>query len=151
MLEPMLLKALVRRLPERPDATVLIRTCSEQMSEVTGLAAPTLEQAFTERLRRGGVATPEGVAFPHAVIAGVRRTAVGCLLIPGGVDLDPAQPASDVVFVLAGDSAKPWEHVRLLARLSRIAADDGSRRRIRSAANDESLMEILLKEDASHE
>ncbi|MGA1266254.1 MAG: PTS sugar transporter subunit IIA [Phycisphaerales bacterium] len=150
MLEPMLLRELVRRLPERPDATMLIRTCSEQMSAVTGLAAPTLEQAFTERLRRGGVATSEGVAFPHAVIAGVRRTAVGCLLIPGGVDLDPAQPASDLVFVLAGDSARPWEHVRLLARLSRIAADEASRKRIRAATTDAALLEILLKEDASH-
>ena len=118
MLEGVLLPSLVRRLADRPDATALIRTISEQMADSTGLAAPTLEQAFTERLRRGGVATPEGVAFPHAVIAGVRRTVVGLIVIPGGLDLDAAQPPSTLVFAIAGDASRPWEHVRLLARLS---------------------------------
>ncbi len=120
------------------------------MSEPTGLAAPTLEQAFSERLRRGGVATPEGVAFPHAVIAGVRRTCVGLIHLPSGVRLDPNQPASDLVFAIAGDAARPWEHVRLLARLSRIAVDESARRQLRSAPNDAALLAALMHEDASH-
>jgi PTS system nitrogen regulatory IIA component len=150
MLEGVLLPSLVRRLPNRPAATALIRTISEQMADPTGLAAPTLEQAFTERLRRGGVATPEGVAFPHAVIAGVRRTVVGLVVIPGGLDLDAAQPPSDLVFTIAGDASRPWEHVRLLARLSRIAVDDAARKRLRESVDDAALLQALLHEDARH-
>jgi len=120
------------------------------MADSTGLAAPTLEQAFTERLRRGGVATPEGVAFPHAVIAGVRRTVVGLIVIPGGLDLDAAQPPSTLVFAIAGDASRPWEHVRLLARLSRIAVDDAARKRLRESADDAALLRALLEEDARH-
>ena len=146
----MLLPALTRRVTETTEATVLIRTFSEQMAAAAGLAAPTLEQAFTERLRRGGVATPEGVAFPHAVIAGVQRTIVGLALVPGGVRLDPSQPPSDLVFAIAGDASRPWEHVRLLARLSRIAVDTDARRRLRACANDAELLERLLEEDARH-
>ena len=146
----MLLPALTRRVTETTEATVLIRTFSEHMAAAAGLAAPTLEQAFTERLRRGGVATPEGVAFPHAVIAGVQRTIVGLALVPGGVRLDPSQPPSDLVFAIAGDASRPWEHVRLLARLSRIAVDTDARRRLRACANDAELLERLLEEDARH-
>jgi PTS system nitrogen regulatory IIA component len=149
-LQEVLLPALTRRVTETTEATVLIRTFSEQMAAAAGLAAPTLEQAFTERLRRGGVATPEGVAFPHAVIAGVQRTIVGLALVPAGVRLDPSQPPSDLVFAIAGDASRPWEHVRLLARLSRIAVDTDARRRLRACANDAELLERLLEEDARH-
>ena len=150
MLEEMLLPALVQRLDRIPDATLLIRTISEQMAEPTGLTGATLEQAFTERLRRGGVATPEGVAFPHAVIAGVRRTVVGCVIIPGGIELDARQPPSDLVFAIAGDSARPWEHVRLLARLSRIAGDEEARRRLRACPDGIALLDALRQEDTRH-
>lgn len=149
-LQEVVLPALVRRFPGPVEAPVLIRTFSEQMASSVGLAAPTLEQAFTERLRRGGVATPEGIAFPHAVIAGVQRTVVGLALVPGGVKLDSAQPASDLVFAIAGDAARPWEHVRLLARLSRIGVDEAARRRLRACLGDADLLTALLQEDARH-
>ena len=150
MLGDTLLPEVVRRLPTIPDTGILIRTISEQMSASTGLASATLEQAFTERLRRGGVATPVGVAFPHAILAGVRRTVVGCLLVPGGLALDAKQPPSDLVFAIAGDSARPWEHVRLLARLSRIAGDEDGRRRLRGCRDDAGLLLALREEDARH-
>lgn len=149
-LQEVVLPSLVHRFDGPVEATVLIRTFSEQMAIQAGLAAPTLEQAFTERLRRGGVATPEGVAFPHAVIAGVQRTVVGLALVPGGVRLDSAQPASDLIFAIAGDSARPWEHVRLLARLSRIAVDESARRRLRACQGPNDLYALLLEEDARH-
>ncbi len=150
MLEQVLLKSLVRRLPGPMDAPSLLKLLSDELSAPTGLAAPTIEQALSERLRRGGVATPEGVAFPHAVINGVHRTVVGLILAPGGVQFDPGQPPSDLIFAIAGDATRPWEHVRLLARLSRITVDEGSRRRLRACRDDASLLAALLQEDAQH-
>jgi PTS system nitrogen regulatory IIA component len=150
MLRELLLPDLVVRIDHPTEASVLVRLLSEVMAPAVGLAAPTLEQAFTERLRRGGVATPEGVAFPHAVIAGVRRTCVGLVHLPSGVRLDPAQPPSDLIFAIAGDSSRPWEHVRLLARLSRIAVDESARKRLREAASDAALLETLVREDERH-
>ena len=150
MIESVILQTLVRRLPTPTTLPSLLKLLSDEMAPPTGLASSTLEQALTERLRRGGVATPEGVAFPHAVINGVHRTVVGLLLVPGGVQFDPGQPPSDLVFAIAGDAARPWEHVRLLARLSRITVDEGSRRRLRACQDDASLLATLLKEDAQH-
>jgi mannitol/fructose-specific phosphotransferase system IIA component (Ntr-type) len=54
------------------------------------------------------------------------------------------------VFAIAGDAARPWEHVRLLARLSRIAIDEGARQRLRASASDADLLAALLQEDARH-
>ena len=135
---------------ENPDKDISLYINSPGGSVSAGLAAPTLEQAFTERLRRGGVATQEGVAFPHAVINGVQRTIVGLAVVPSGVRLDSAQPPSDLIFAIAGDAARPWEHVRLLARLSRIAVDEGARRRLRECRTDADLLAALLQEDARH-
>jgi len=150
MLEQVMLPELTRRIRNPVEATELLRLLSEVLAQPTGLAASTLEQAFSERLRRGGVATAEGVAFPHAVIAGVRKTCVGLLHLPAGIRLDPSQPPSDLVFAIAGDAARPWEHVRLLARLSRIAVDESARRLLREAPDDATLLQALLQEDARH-
>jgi mannitol/fructose-specific phosphotransferase system IIA component (Ntr-type) len=54
------------------------------------------------------------------------------------------------VFTIAGDAARPWEHVRLLARLSRIAVDDAARKRLRESPDDAALLRALLQEDARH-
>ena len=43
-----------------------------------------------------------------------------------------------------------WMHVRLLARLSRIAVDEGARKRLRESPDDATLLRVLLQEDARH-
>ena len=56
----------------------------------------------------------------------------------------------DLIFAIAGDANRPWEHVRLLARLSRITIDEASRRRLREARDDAALLAALQAEDARH-
>ena len=69
------------------------------------------------------------------------------------VDPDPGQVGQqpgDLIFAIAGDANRPWEHVRLLARLSRITIDEASRRRLREARDDAALLAALQAEDARH-
>ncbi|MCE9619332.1 MAG: PTS sugar transporter subunit IIA [Planctomycetes bacterium] len=150
MLKDVLLPELVQRLDPSPEPTQFIRNICEQLSPIVGLSATTLEQAFMARMRNGSVCTPEGVAFPHAVVAGIKRTVIGCILVPRGLLLDFTNPPADLIFVLVGDSSNPWQHVRLLARLSRIASDAEARARLKSAANGMALMELILQEDQRH-
>lgn len=94
--------------------------------------------------------TPEGVAFPHALGPGISRTLVTVTTLDPAVPFDPSLPPASIVFGLFGSSSTPWEHVRLLARLARIAASPATRRRLREAADEAVMLEIMREEDRLH-
>ncbi|GDY04071.1 hypothetical protein LBMAG50_02120 [Phycisphaerae bacterium] len=141
---------LVQRLDPSPEINSFIRSVCQEVSADVGLAETTLEQAFLARMRSGAVSTPEGVAFLHAVVVGAKQTVVGCCVMPKGLLLDYTNPPADIIFTLVGNSATPWQHVRLLARLSRIASDGETRKRLKSAATGADLLAALLEEDKRH-
>jgi len=111
-----------------------------------------LVDRLIEREEQVATSTPEGVAFPHALMPEIGRTLVGLARVDGGVDFgQSAHPRSDLVFFMLASPGRPWEHLRLLARLARLVHEETSRRRLREAPTAEALFEVLLEEDRSHE
>ncbi len=150
MLSEFLNPNLVQRLDPSPDLNAFIRFICQEVSADVGLAETTLEQAFLARMRGGAVSTPEGVAFLHAVVVGVKKTIVGCYIMPKGLLLDYTNPPADIIFILVGNSDTPWQHVRLLARLSRIASNAEARASFKAATTGADLLKALLHEDKRH-
>lgn len=144
----------------RPERTVVlggVTTLDALLHELAGAAASAgvdageVEVALREREAQASTSTPEGVAFPHALLDGVEETIVVAARTPDGVAMGKADhPPCDIVFCMIGASSAPWDHVRLLARLARIARGPGALDRIRAASDGEALYEALLNEDRSH-
>jgi len=129
----------------------LLRELSAAAAGAAGLDAGEVERALREREKQAPTSTPEGVAFPHALIEGVGETILVAARAPSGVSMGaPDQPPADIFFCMVGAAEKPWEHVRLLARLARIARGEGALDRIRGAGTPEALHEALVAEDRSH-
>ena len=117
-----------------------------------GVDASELESSLRDRESRAPTSTPEGVAFPHALLESVDETLVVAAVVKGGVQLGKADhPPSDVIFCMVGSAKSPWDHVRLLARLARIARAEGALERFRSATSGEELYAELVREDRSHD
>ena len=151
-LEPILdpKSALVIRDPADRDAVLsaLAHAAAEQLA---GGSAATVLSALIEREEQTHTATAEGVAFPHAMLPNLERTILLVARVTpavsfGGTDL----PAPDLVFCMIGSANKPWVHVRLLARLARVARAAGALERLREAETPEALLEALLEEDRAH-
>ncbi len=143
-----------------PDRTVvlsgvttadeLLRQLAETASSA-GVDADEVETALRERESQAATSTPEGVAFPHALLEGVTETIVVAARAPDGVVMGKGDhPPSDIVFCMVGAASAPWDHVRLLARLARIARGAGALERIRKAGDGAELYELLVNEDRSH-
>ena len=133
------------------DADALLTVLAETASGV-GIDPAALLEALRERERAAPTSTPEGVAFPHALLAGLDGTVVVAVKVNGGVMMGKADhPPSDVVFCMVGSAEKPWDHVRLLARLARLARGPGALDRIRAASNDRELYDTLVSEDRAHD
>jgi mannitol/fructose-specific phosphotransferase system IIA component (Ntr-type) len=128
---------------------VICRGVEATLPEVS---ANSLHQRLLDREKQMPTCTPDGVAFPHAVGPEIPDTVVVIVYVVNGVDFGVSEhPPSDLILGMFGSSEKPWEHVRLLARLARIVHTEASRENLRAARDAEDLFRRLVEEDRSHE
>ncbi len=114
-----------------------------------GVAAEDLLAALEARENQSPTGTPEGVAFPHAILPGLPRSVVVAIRTASPVEFGTNRPC-DLVFAMFGDANQPWHHVRLLARLARITGPTDARTRLRSATTGDDLRAAILAEDAAN-
>jgi mannitol/fructose-specific phosphotransferase system IIA component (Ntr-type) len=102
------------------------------------------EEAHTTCLGRG-------IAVPHATVAGLPKPLL--LVATAEVPVAFGPPGSDPVdlfFVLLSPPGKEGEHIKLLARICRIAQHEEDLEEVRAAEDAESLHEAILSLDARH-
>jgi len=130
---------------------VLGALAARAATELDGLDATRLDAELRDRERRIPTSTPEGVAFPHAMVPEITDTIVVPALVPGGVSFGvETHPKADIVFGMFGCSEKPFAHVRLLARLARIARGPGALDRFRACSDTQQFYDALVAEDRKH-
>ncbi|MFG0273820.1 MAG: PTS sugar transporter subunit IIA [Phycisphaerales bacterium] len=134
------------------DRDELLRRLAEaSQPALPGRTVEELVAALQERETSMPTSTPEGVGFPHAMLPGLEETVVTpARLIPGVAMGAPDHPPVDIVFCMFGSSDRAWDHVRLLARLARIARGPGALEHLRGAKTSEAFFTALVEEDRSH-
>ena len=116
---------------------------------IAGAEHAELLGALIARENQSPTGTPEGVAFPHAMIPELPASKVVAIRTSSPVEFGPGS-SCDLIFAMFGDANQPWEHVRLLARLARITHRPETRDRLRSARDAAALLDVLQKEDAAN-
>ena len=93
----------------------------------------------------------DGLALPHAVVAGLERTVLLVGRCREGLDFDAldSEPV-DLLFLLLSPNDAQDQHLRLLARLARIVSPEETLEELRSAAGPKALLRMLLEQDARH-
>ena len=88
--------------------------------------------------------TGNGVAIPHATIEGVAKTVLMVAVSAQPVEFGPTdQELCSVFFVLLSPSDCGGEHVRVLARIARLASDPATVELLRSAESEAGLREAV--------
>lgn len=131
---------------------VLLAIATAAAEGFSDLSAENLQAALIERESQMPTATPEGVAFPHAMLPGLEDTVLIPAIIRPPIVFSTREPAPvSLAFGMFGDANKPWDHVRLLARLARIARGEGALERIQRAQSADDLFQHILAEDRSYD
>lgn len=134
---------------DRAEVLRAVAECAAR--QIPGVDASLLLEGLNDREDKFPTGTPEGVAFPHVLLPQIQRTVlVPCVLKPGVTWGSAGRQAQDVVFAMFGNSERPWEHVRMLARLARVARGAGALERLRACQTTEAVHEALLAEDKLH-
>lgn len=138
---------------ERPkDKGAVLEELAQAASRMLGVDAGGLLAALEAREAQMATSTPEGIALPHALTPDLTRTLVIPVVLRPGVRFGGANhPPSDLVFGMFGPSDKPWDHLRVLARIARLMRTAGPRETLRAAPNAQALYDALLAEDRAHD
>jgi PTS system nitrogen regulatory IIA component len=113
-----------------------------------GLDAGHLLDALTEREQAGSTGVGHGVAAPHARVEGLSRLRGVFVRLDHAVDFDSVddQPVDLIFALFAPKEATGVEHLRALARVSRILRQSELRQQLRQARTTDAIHALLVQD-----
>jgi PTS system fructose-specific IIC component len=106
--------------------------------------APAVERAILDREALVSTGIGQGIALPHALIAGLGRTVMAVGRSSGGIDFDALDGGPvHLVVLMAGSKGQEKAHLVLLSHLARVLGDEQLKRRILGAGTALELAELL--------
>ena len=120
---------------------------AEQAARVFGLKAAAIHDALMEREAEGSTGVGAGVAVPHAQLAGLDRIRGVFVRLEKPVDFDAVDDRPvDLMFALFAPPKTSTEHLRALARVSRLLRRSEIREQLRLARSADATYAILAQE-----
>ena len=145
---PVLVRGAVRLAQHAHDKWDALRQSGALLVELGAVEAGYAD-AILEREGQISTYMGEGVAIPHGTDqsrALVRRTALGFLQFPDGVDWD-----GETVYLCIPIAASGDEHVGVLSALAEVLVDGDSAAALREASDPDVVLALLNPRDGTHE
>ncbi|HEX5263893.1 MAG TPA: PTS sugar transporter subunit IIA [Phenylobacterium sp.] len=113
-----------------------------------GLDAGDVLDALTDREQAGSTGVGHGVAAPHARVEGLDRLRGVFVRLDHAVEFDAVddQPVDLIFALFAPKDATGVEHLRALARVSRILRQSELRQQLRQARTADALHALLVQD-----
>jgi PTS system nitrogen regulatory IIA component len=109
---------------------------------------PQLSQALLERERLGSTGLAEGVAIPHAKVRGLDRMLASFGRSLAGVEFEALDRApTHLFFALFAPDTAGGDHLRALARISRIFRNVPFRAAVLQAPGADEIYRLICEED----
>ena len=141
-------QTVVPRLASREKNAVL-----QEMADWLAAAHPFLDkksvlEVLSERERISTTAIGEGVAIPHGKLPGVERVLGVFGRSPEGVDFASLDGRpTHLFFVLIAPENAAADHLKALARISRLLKDEAFRRRLMQGKTSQEIFQAIAEED----
>lgn len=133
------------------DKKQVLQSIAERASKVTEVATHDIYTALLQRERLSSTGLGSGIAIPHVKLAGL--TSIVCLFArlstPVAFESHDEQPVDLVFFLLAPEHAG-GDHLKALARISRLVRDPATLEALRSAKDEAALTRVLTSPITSH-
>jgi PTS system nitrogen regulatory IIA component len=118
---------------------------------LTGLEARLIFDTLLHRERLGSTGLGRGIAIPHVKLMGLSGIVTIFARLPEPIDFDShdGEPV-DLIFLLLAPEHAGGDHLKALARISRLVREPSMLDGLRSAADEASLWRILTTPVTSH-
>jgi nitrogen PTS system EIIA component len=124
--------------------TDALHQLSELLSPAIGVEALEVEHLLLEREKLQSTGIGDGVAIPHCALDSAQAQALALLLCPRGVEFEAidGEPV-EIVFGVVGPKRATGEHLRTLARISRLLRDEQTRIRLLASPNATAAYQLI--------
>ncbi len=124
--------------------TDALRRLSEMLSPAISVGADEVEHLLLEREKLQSTGIGDGVAIPHCALEAAQAQALALLLCPRGVEFEAidGEPV-EIVFGVVGPKRATGEHLRTLARISRLLRDEQTRLRLLASPNATAAYQLI--------
>ncbi len=128
-----------------------LQELAHRAADLTGQHERAIFDVLLERERLGSTGVGNGLAIPHGKMPALDRVhgLFARLERPVGFDAIDEQPV-DLIFLLLAPEQAGADHLKALARVSRLLRDAGVCEKLRGTANADALYAILTETEASH-
>lgn len=108
-----------------------------------------IERVLLEREALQSTGIGEGVAIPHGALPQLDEQVAALLIVPEGVEFEAIDDARvSILFGVIGPKRATGEHLKTLARVSRLLRSKDFRARLINAASPESAYDLIDAEEA---
>jgi PTS system nitrogen regulatory IIA component len=129
----------------------VLQELAKRAAETTGLPERAIFDVVLERERLGTTGVGDGIAIPHGKLPELRRLHGLFARLESAVDFDAVddQPV-DLIFLLLAPETAGADHLKALARVSRLLRDRATCEKLRGADEPDALYALLTESRASH-
>ena len=121
-----------------------LQTVADMAARQLGLDAADILQALLDRERTSSTGVGHGVAVPHAALKGLDRMHGIFIHLDTPVDYDSIDDMPvDLVFALFAPEGAGSEHLRALAKVSRLLRQKELREQLRAIDNSDAIYALL--------
>lgn len=129
----------------------LLQELSARAARLTGLQERYVFDTLLQRERLGSTGLGEGIAIPHGKFAGLKRIVGIFARLAEPVDFEAVdgEPV-DIVFLLLAPEAAGADHLKALARISRLLREGHAVDKLRASKDASALYAVLTAEATPH-
>lgn len=131
------------------DKTAVLRELAQHLARSHGgIDADRLVDVLWERERLGSTAIGDGIAIPHGKLPGLSGVIGAFGRHPAGVDFESLDGSpTHLFFLLVAPEDSVGQHLKALARVSRLLKDRAFRERLLAAPDRGALFRLIREED----
>lgn len=127
-----------------------LQELSRIAAEVTGLHERTIFDVLLERERLGTTGIGNAIAIPHGKLSSLDKLHGIFARLERPIDFDSIdeQPV-DLIFLLLAPESAGADHLKALARVSRLLRDSSACEKLRGTDDSEALYALLIEDSSS--
>ena len=127
-----------------------LQELAKRAAQVTGLHERAIFEVLLERERLGTTGVGSGIAIPHGKLPELQRLYGVFARLDKPVDFDAIDDAPvDLIFLLLAPENAGADHLKALARVSRLLRDKVTCEKLRGADSADALFAILTEDATS--
>ncbi|HYD31752.1 MAG TPA: PTS IIA-like nitrogen regulatory protein PtsN [Azospirillaceae bacterium] len=128
-----------------------LQELARKAADITGQHERAIFDVLIERERLGTTGVGHGIAIPHGKLPALERVHGLFARMERPIDFDAIdeQPV-DLIFLLLAPESAGADHLKALARVSRLLRDQSMCEKLRGCDNADAIYALLTQTEASH-